>query len=125
MATTKPSTTSSTYYSNIRPSHPSSQSSNRTLAERIDPAMPATAVSGVFCRNCQQNNHTTDNCRWLGQPKCNKCGWFGHVGAVKLLRHGHVIPFVIYFIFDYLCHVVMLLISQTLSYHSTSVYYHC
>src|SRR5467141_641947 len=27
------------------------------------------------------NTHTTDNCRWLGQPKCNKCGWFGHVSA--------------------------------------------
>jgi len=32
--------------------------------------------------------------------------------------------FIIYFIFDYLCHIVMLLISRTLSYRSTSVRYH-
>jgi hypothetical protein len=34
----------------------------------------------LFC-NCGHNTHTTDNCRWLGQPKCNKCSWFGHIGA--------------------------------------------
>jgi hypothetical protein len=37
--------------------------------------------TGMLCRNCGHNTHTTDNCRWLGQPKCNKCNWFGHVGA--------------------------------------------
>ena len=81
--TTPKPTSSSTYYANPRPpySQPSSQSGNRTLAERIDSTTPATVVSGAFCRNCRQNNHTTDNCRWLGQPKCNKCGWFGHIGS--------------------------------------------
>jgi hypothetical protein len=37
--------------------------------------------TGMLCRNCGHNTHTTDNCWWLGQPKCEKCGWFGHVDA--------------------------------------------
>src|SRR6266540_1823705 len=37
--------------------------------------------TGTQCQNCKHNSHTTDNCRWLGKPKCDKCGWFGHVGA--------------------------------------------
>ena len=41
-------------------------------------------------------------------------------GSVKLLHHGRIIPFIIYFIFDYLCHNVTLLISWTLSYCSYS-----
>lgn len=35
----------------------------------------------MACRNCGHTTHITDNCRWLGQPKCNKCGWFGHLGT--------------------------------------------
>ena len=55
---------------------------SRSLAEHIrDPTKAANVYSGQFCRNCRQNNHITDNCRWLGKPKCDKCGWFGHVGA--------------------------------------------
>ncbi len=57
--------------------------------------------------------------RWEVQVKHGKQAW--KVRGVKLLRHRHVIPFIIYFIFDYLCHDVMLLISRTLSYRSTSV----
>ncbi len=69
-------TTSSTYYSNTH------SSNKRSLTERIqDPTTPANVSSGTFCRNCRQNTHTTDNCKWLGQPKCNKCGWFGHIGS--------------------------------------------
>lgn len=63
-----------------RTTHPSS--TNRSLVDHIhDPATPANVSSGTFCRNCRQNTHTTDNCGWLGQPKCNKCGWFGHIGS--------------------------------------------
>ena len=82
---------SSTYYANTRSTYSSNQSSNRPLSDRIhsapNPAMPATVASGTFCRNCRQDTHTTDNCKWLGQPKCNKCGWFGHIAA-KCFRSG-------------------------------------
>ncbi len=55
---------------------------SHSLAERIrDPTKAANVYSSQFCRNCRQNNHITDNCRWLGKLKCDKCGWFGHVGA--------------------------------------------
>src|SRR6266545_2242412 len=37
--------------------------------------------TGTQCQNCKHDSHTTDNCRWLGKPKCDKCGWFGYVGA--------------------------------------------
>jgi len=35
----------------------------------------------MLCHNCQHTNHITDNCKWLGKPKCGKCGWFGHIAA--------------------------------------------
>jgi len=71
----KPSMSNSTYYS-------SPSTNNRSLADRIHaPTTPADSSSSVFCCDCRQNTHTTDNCRWLGQPKCNKCGWFGHIGS--------------------------------------------
>ena len=91
---TSPSTklsSTSTYYSNTCSPYSSAQPNNRPLADHIcsipAPAMPATVASGTFCRNCRQSTHTTDNCKWLGQPKCNKCGWFGHVAA-KCFRSG-------------------------------------
>ncbi len=72
--TTTPTATQ-TYYAQ-------SPNQNRPLADRIhDPAKAAKVSSGQFCRNCRQNNHVTDNCKWLGKPKCDKCGWFGHIGA--------------------------------------------
>ena len=24
---------------------------------------------------------STDNCKWLGKPKCTNCGWFGHIAT--------------------------------------------
>ena len=61
------SATTSTYTlnTNIRP-----------LADRIQ----SKISSGMRCRNCNMTNHVTDDCKWLGQPKCEKCGWFGHIG---------------------------------------------
>lgn len=35
----------------------------------------------MSCRNCKHDSHVTDDCKWLGQPQCNKCNWFGHTGA--------------------------------------------
>jgi len=37
--------------------------------------------TGMLCRNCKHDSHITDDCKWLGQPQCNKCDWFGHTGA--------------------------------------------
>ena len=85
---TGPSTktlSSSIYYSNVHSPHSTVQSSNCPLADCIHPTpaptMPATIAFGTFCCNCRQSTHTTDNCKWLVQPKCNKCGWFGHIAA--------------------------------------------
>jgi transposase InsO family protein len=52
---------------------------NRPLADRIhNPNKPTEVVqSSSGCKNCGYKGHTTDNCRWLGQQKCDKCGWFG------------------------------------------------
>jgi gag-polypeptide of LTR copia-type len=30
------------------------------------------------CKQCGRSNHITDNCRWLGSPKCGTCSRFGH-----------------------------------------------
>jgi hypothetical protein len=30
-------------------------------------------ATGMMCRNCNHENHITDNCKWLGQLKCDKC----------------------------------------------------
>jgi predicted ATP-dependent serine protease len=38
-------------------------------------------ATGMLCCNCGHNTHTTDNCQWLGQLKCNKYSWFGYVGT--------------------------------------------
>ena len=58
-------------------SHAPSNPSHRPLADRIQDG----SSNGLACRNCGHTTHITDNCRWLGQPKCNKCGWFGHLGT--------------------------------------------
>ena len=39
------------------------------------------APSTLRCNNCQQTTHDTDSCRWLGQPRCTKCTWFGHIAS--------------------------------------------
>jgi hypothetical protein len=50
----------------------------RPLAKRIQDA-PASSSTSMHCNNCQQSTHITDNCKWLGQPRCTKCTWFGHI----------------------------------------------
>ena len=50
--------------------------SPRPLANRIQ--NPKMASTGMFCNNCQQTSHITDDCKWLGKPRCGKCTWFGH-----------------------------------------------
>jgi hypothetical protein len=58
-------------------------SKNRPLADRIhnsNKPTETTQSSSSGCRNCGFRGHTTDNCRWLGQQKCEKCGWFGTEG---------------------------------------------
>ena len=35
--------------------------------------------SKLYCKCCKKCNHTTDNCRHLGKPKCTNCGRFGHM----------------------------------------------
>jgi hypothetical protein len=34
--------------------------------------------TGMLCQNCKLTNHITDDCKWLGQPKCTICNWSGH-----------------------------------------------
>ena len=62
--------------------HAKTVTKNRPLADRIQnsskPAETTQPSSG--CCNCGFKSHTTDNCRWLGQQKCDKCGWFGTEG---------------------------------------------
>ena len=33
------------------------------------------------CKHCGLSNHVTDECRWLGSPKCRNCSQFGHESA--------------------------------------------
>jgi len=61
-----------TYYSNTK------KTNGKSLANRIRGQHKTT---GMQCKNCKHDSHTTDNCKWLGQPKCEKCSWFGHVGS--------------------------------------------
>ncbi len=35
----------------------------------------------MCCTNCGHNTHWTKDCKWLGKPKCKKCGWFGHIAS--------------------------------------------
>ena len=35
----------------------------------------------MLCNNCGHTTHDTRDCKWLGQPKCIRCGWFGHIAA--------------------------------------------
>ena len=35
---------------------------------------------GMLCNNCKLTSHKTDDCCWLGKSKCDKCGWFSHIG---------------------------------------------
>jgi hypothetical protein len=53
--------------------------SPRPLANRIQ--NPKMASTGMFCNNCQQTSHITDDCKWLGKPRCGKCTWFGHMDS--------------------------------------------
>ena len=66
-----------TYYTNPYNNKQKNRNNNQSSAKRIQPKMDG----GMLCRNCGHDSHITDNCRWLGQPKCSKCGWFGHIGA--------------------------------------------
>ena len=36
---------------------------------------------GKHCKHCGMSNHNTEDCRWLGSPKCGSCGRFGHESA--------------------------------------------
>ena len=38
-------------------------------------------TTGMLCCNCKLTSHVTDDYKWLGQPLCDECNWFGHVGA--------------------------------------------
>ena len=39
----------------------------------------------VCCCNCNLIGHQTDDCKWLGQIKCQECSWFGYME--KNCRH--------------------------------------
>ena len=64
-------TTQQTFYTNP------TTNNKKSLASRLQ---SSDKSNSVHCNNCKQNNHKTDDCRWLGQPQCNKCKWFGHIG---------------------------------------------
>ncbi len=38
-------------------------------------------TNDMCCTNCGHNSHWTNDCKWLGKLKCEKCGWFGHIAA--------------------------------------------
>ena len=59
-----------TYYS-----QPTNLYNQQPLVDRVRPS----TSKDVLCHNCGHKTHVTDNCKWLGQPKCTKCGWFGHI----------------------------------------------
>src|SRR5882762_748190 len=40
-----------------------------------------TTSKGKHCKHCGMSNHNTEDCRWLGSPKCGSCGRFGHESA--------------------------------------------
>jgi hypothetical protein len=40
-----------------------------------------TPSKAKHCKHCGRSNHITDDCRWLGFPKCGTCGRFGHESA--------------------------------------------
>jgi len=63
------------------PPQQTSYASSHSLADRLhNPSKPPNVPSRK-CRNCGFTNHVTDESRWLGQPKCTKCGWFGHTAT--------------------------------------------
>jgi len=64
-------TTQQTFYTNPTTNNKKSLASHLQSSDK---------GNSVHCNNCKQNNHKTDDCRWLGQPQCNKCNWFGHIG---------------------------------------------
>ena len=62
-----------TYYTNTNRNNNNSNNRSRKRGQ--------SKPTGMLCKNCKHDNHTTDNCKWLGQPKCDKCGWFGHTSS--------------------------------------------
>ena len=55
-----------------------------TLASHISSKKPQQAdaqardAANISCKLCKRNNHKTEDCCYLGQPKCDTCGQFGH-----------------------------------------------
>lgn len=70
--------TTQIYYSQAN--NKCSLADKRLLADRITPQISVNNSSGMLCRNCGLRNHITDDCRWLGKSKCEKCNRF-HIGT--------------------------------------------
>jgi hypothetical protein len=53
----------------------------QSLANRIAaPTLPNRhAGLSMHCQHCGRRNHNTNDCFYLGAPKCDKCGKFGHI----------------------------------------------
>ncbi len=65
------------YHMNAKGNNNFGNHKNRTLAR----AQGQNKSTGMLCRNCKLTSHSTDDCKWLGKPLCDKCNWFGHVAA--------------------------------------------
>jgi len=52
-----------------------------SLANCISPPSthPKHSPNGLFCKYCKMTNHTIDECRNQGKPKCGQCGKPGHL----------------------------------------------
>src|ERR1700741_3006743 len=35
-------------------------------------------ITSLFCKHCKRKNHTIEDCRLIGKPKCDGCGKLGH-----------------------------------------------
>ena len=60
-----------TYYSTSK-----SPAKGKPLADHLK--VSTKSADNINCRNCGKDNHITKNCRWLGLPRCDQCGWFGN-----------------------------------------------
>jgi hypothetical protein len=54
---------------------------SQSLANRIGaPTLPNRRMGPpMHCQHCGRRNHNTNDCFYLGAPKCDDCGRFGHI----------------------------------------------
>ena len=56
------------------------QATSSNLANRLNAQRgPKKQQNNGRCKQCGYKNHTTENCRFLGQNKCPTCNHFGHL----------------------------------------------